>query len=149
MSDRLKQNATMENQVRRTQRLVFEIAVENGNSTPADKLQASDMSAAALLRTEEKTAEADALETLDSNYFSTAADSTGIFGLLIDTAANPPEKIYKVELTQRESGKTLVLGTKGAKITPEGRISLDLDTSSDLRTENLTATVAVEYREKA
>lgn len=137
-----KQDARLYNQALRTQRLVLEASI-NFNATPADKVQGTDIAGAALLRTEGLTAAADAVEDI-SSLVTTPADTTGIFALLIDTAMNPPEKIYSVKVTP-SSGS---ISVESADITPGGRIAIDLDSSLDLSANDLTMVVEVEYREK-
>ena len=135
-------NSQLHDHLLKQERLVFEATI-TANGTPADKGHAVDVPGAVYLRTEGKTAEADAVEDASSDY-TTAADATGIFGILIDDSE--VRKIYNVALSV-DTG-SIALGAQGASITSEGRIALDLDSNQDLSSQDITVTVEIDYLKK-
>lgn len=116
--------------------VVFQVSI-TASATPADKVHASDLPGIAVLRTEGKTATADAIEDLSST-FSTADDGTGVFGILIDDAI---AKKFHIASVTPSSGTIDV--TKG--ISSEGRPYLDLDSSVDLSAASLTLVCELVY----
>jgi len=137
----------------KTQRLTFELSI-TGNATPASKEHASDLTGVAYLRTEGKTAEADALEAVS---FTTADDeSTGDsqFGILIDgsklTNDREFDKVLSVTLTEQTSLATgyTVAKVSGDYKTAGGNIAIDITgTGLDLTSESPTFLLTVEYKE--
>lgn len=119
-------------------RLVFEAKV-TASATPASKAHASDLSVI-YLRTEGKTAAADAIEDL-STTFSTADDGTGVFGILVDDPS--VAKFYQATV---EPSAGTVSVTKG--LSSAGRPYLDIDSSVDLSSTDLTVTCELDYRKE-
>ncbi len=117
-------------------RLVFEVTI-TANATPASKTHTVEIPGAVYLRTQGKTAEADAVEDV-SGSVTAAADATGIFALLVDEKAS---KFHKATVTP--SAGTITV-TKS--ITSGGRLLLDMDSNQDLSTTNLTLIVELEYK---
>lgn len=117
-------------------RLVCEVAITS-NATPASKTHASDVPGAVVLRTEGKTSEADAIESL-TGQVTAPVDSTGKFAVLIDDAS--VQKFLKASVTP--STGTIAV----TKVTTTGkRLALDLDSSVDLSTTSLTILIEVDY----
>lgn len=124
------------------QRLMMQVTV-GADATPADKTHSDDLSGKAILRTEGKTAEADALEDVSGDV-TAPADATGLFAVLVDDEM--VEKIYKVDV--EASNGTIALGAQGAKVTSEGRMVIDLDSSLDFSAAGATFTIIVDYTKK-
>ena len=137
----------------RFQRFVAEFSI-TGNATPASKAHASDVSGTMVLRTEGKTSEADAVESIT---WTTAVDnSTGdsVFGLLLDLDQNKAEKVYSVTLTEVTSVSTseAVTGPNGGAsfLTSAGNIAIEVAaTGLNLASESPTFRVEVEYMERS
>lgn len=130
-------NATLGDFLLRQNRLVFEVAI-TANATPASKVHASDIPGVAVLRTEGKTSQADAIEDVSAQVNAAAADATGVFAILIDDPT--VKKILKTTVTP--STGTI---TNTSEITTGGRLLLNLDSNQDLSTTNLTVLVEIEY----
>lgn len=116
------------------QRLVFQTTV-TANATPADKVHSVDIPSSVILRTEGKTADADAVEDLSAQV-PAAADATGIYAILVDIQ---PSKLYSVSVT-------------GASVTQSGlstggRILIEVDSANNLSTTDDTLTIEIEYKE--
>jgi hypothetical protein len=111
------------------------------NAVPASKAHASDVPGGIYLRTQGKTAEADAVEDI-SALVTAPVDSTGKFGILIDDPT--VEKLYLTSVTP-SSGTVSVVASG---VTPGGRLYLDLDSSLDLSAASLTVTLELNYKKK-
>lgn len=148
----LSSNPTLQSHKERSKRLVLECGITS-NATPASKTHISDLPAVAILRTEGKTSEADAVETI--TWTAAADNSTGnsVFGILI----NLPEKADRVsKVTISEKGTALasslaVTGPSaaaGAYLTSAGNVAIEIaGTGLNLASESPTLVVEVEYRE--
>lgn len=121
------------------ERLVFEVAI-TANATPANKVHASDIPGVAVLRTEGKTAEADAIEDLSAQV-PTAADATGVFSILIDDPS--VKKFLKASVTPSVG---TVAVTK--EISTGNRLILEIDSNQDLSLTDLTLLVELDYEKK-
>jgi hypothetical protein len=121
----------------KNERLVFEVAI-TANATPASKVHASDIPGVAVLRTEGKTAEADAIENLSAQV-PTATDSTGVFSILIDDPS--VKKFLKASVTPSVG---TVAVTK--EISSGGRLILEIDSNQDLSSTNLSLLIEVDYQ---
>lgn len=126
----------------KAQRLMCKVTV-GADATPADKTHSDDLSGKAILRTEGKTAAADAVEDVSGDV-TAPADATGLFSVLIDEEM--VDTIYKVDL-QSDNG-TIALGAQGAKVTSGGRMVIDLDSSLDFSAAGATFTIIVDYTKK-
>jgi len=84
----------------RFERLVFNFSI-TGNATPANKTQTEDIPGMVLLRTQEQTAAADAVEN-DFAWTTPVDNSSGnsVFGLLLNLDHNEAEKVYDVSVSQ-------------------------------------------------
>lgn len=129
-------SADLHNYLLKQDRMVFEVSITS-SATPANKVHSSDIPGCAVLRTEGKTAEADAIESL-TGQVTAPSDATGIFALLIDDAN--VKKFLKVTVTP-SSGTIAV--TKS--ISTGSRLLLDMDSSVSLAATSLTLLVEVEY----
>jgi hypothetical protein len=132
-------NAGLHSHKLKNNRMSFQVTV-GANATPADKTHSSDAPSAAYLRTEGKTADADAVEDASSS-FTAPADATGIFGVLFDDPS--VEKVYSASVSA-DSG-TVALGAQGASVTAEGRVAIDLDSSLDFSSAGATFTITLDY----
>lgn len=132
------------------QRFVAEFSI-TGNATPASKIHRPDVGGLMVLRTEGKTAEADAVEDLT---WATAVDATNaVFGLLLDLGDNKASKVYSVSVTEvtAVSASEVLSGPNGAAsyLTAEGNIGIEITTTGlDLASESPTFRVEVEYKER-
>lgn len=120
-----------------------------GNATPASKVHNQDLSAL-ILRTEGKTAQADAIDA--GGNFATASDATGVFGILFDPGP-AARKVLRVQVEQR-SGSTAtnrvqVTALKGASttgVTASGNLAFDVTCAGlDLSSENFDGVLVIEY----
>lgn len=118
--------------------LVFDVTVK-ANATPASKLHVTDIPSVAVLKTQGKTAEADAIETYTSS--PALADATGVFEVLIDQLC---EKIYEVRVVAASVGTATISAAKSAG----ERIIIELDSDQNLATTDLTLTLEVKYKKK-
>lgn len=118
--------------------LVFDVTVK-ANATPASKLHASDIPSVAVLKTQGKSAEADAIEV----YTSSPAldDATGVIEVLIDQLC---EKIYDAKVLVASAGTATISAAKSAG----ERIILEIDSNQNLSTTDLTLTLEVKYKKK-
>ena len=152
MSIEFKSRSSHYDHLLKQQRLVAEFSIV-GNATPADKQHVPDVGGLMVLRTEGKTAEADAVESLT---WTTAVDnSTGnsVFGLLLDLDQNKASKVYSVTLTEVTSlstSETVTGPNSGSSfLTAEGNIAIEIAaTGLNLASESPTFRVEVEYLEK-
>lgn len=152
MSIEFKSRASHHDHLLKQQRLVAEFSI-TGNATPASKTHQVDVGGLMVLRTEGKTTEADAVESLT---WTTAVDnSTGdsVFGLLLDLDSNKASKVYSVTLTEVTSVSTseAVTGPNGGSsfLTSDGNIAIEVAaTGLNLASESPTFRVEVEYLEK-
>lgn len=123
------------------ERLVCEASITH-NATPADKIHTSDIPGTVILRTEDKTDEADAVEAdLDAIFTAPVDDDEGdsIFGILIDLGDNKADKVYSATVNSLDTVAT---------VTPEGNIALDVTgASTDLSSDDPVLLITVEYRE--
>jgi len=127
-------SSTMENYLLANEHLVFTAQITH-NATPASKLQSSDISNVAVLRTQGLTAQADAIES--GIAFTTPVDTSGIFGLLLDEQV---AKILKVVVTPSSGTVTVTSG-----ISAGNRLYLNIDSSVDLSATDLSMTIELDY----
>lgn len=118
--------------------LIFGVSI-TANATPASKVHASDIPGTAVLKTQGKTSEADAIETYTSS--PSLADATGIFEVLIDDCV---EKIYEARVVSVSTGTATIAGVKS----PGERIILEIDSNQDLSTQSLDLVLEVKYKAK-
>jgi hypothetical protein len=134
-------------------KLVAEFSI-TGNATPASKTHGvPDLPGVMVLRTEGKTADADAIEDLSGDFTAPSDDTAGdsTFGFIIKGGSDGLGDIRKVlsftvaEKTATATGLTLTrLGTYG--LTDEGNIAGEIVAAGcDLDTESPTIVVTLEY----
>lgn len=114
------------------------------HATPASKVHASDLPSALVLSTEGKTSTASGIDSGCS--FTTEADSTGIFGILV-YGLGEVKKVLKAEVVHLSSG-TAALSLKGASttgVTASKNIAVSVDWSGDLSTTTLSAVLCLDY----
>lgn len=152
MSIEFKSKAEHHNHLLKQQRLVTEFSIA-GNATPADKQHSSDVPGLVVLRTEGKTAAADAVESL--TWTSAVDDNAGdsVFGVLLDLGDNTARKVYSVSLTEvtTVSSSESVTGpnTGSSFLTSNGNIAVEVAaTGLDLSSEDVTFRLEVEYLEE-
>lgn len=121
------------------ERLVFEVSI-TGNATPANKVHASDIPGVAVLRTQGKTAEADAIEDLSAQV-PAPNDATGVFAILINDPS--VKKFLKASVTPSSGTATVV-----KEISLGERLIVEVDSSIDLSAANLTLLVELDYVKK-
>ena len=132
-------------------RLVFEFSI-TANATPASKVHSiKDIPGVALLRTEGKVSEADAIEDLSGDFTTAADNSTGDsqFGLLIKgSELGSMEKVMKVTVTEQTSLASSISYTAADSdyLTSGGNIAIDIaGTGLNLASESPTFLVEVDY----
>ncbi len=146
----LKSKPAHQNHAQRQERLVCEFSIVH-HATPASKKHVSDIADTVILRTQGKTATADAVEA--GLTWTSAEDTTNaVFGIVIDLGADKADKVYSVTLTEvtAVSASEALSSPTGATayLTPEGNIAIQITaTGLDLETEDPTFRLEVEYRE--
>lgn len=148
----LSSNPTLESHLSRAKRLVFEMKI-TANATPASKVHISDLPAVAILRTEGKISEADAVESLTWTAAADNSAGNSVFGILI----NLPEKADRINrVVVSEKGTALATSlavtgnnnTAGGYLTSAGNCAIEIaGTGLNLASESPTLIVEVEYRE--
>lgn len=148
----LKSNSAHQDHCQRQERLVCEFAITS-NATPASKKHHADIPSVVVLRSQGKTAVADAVESLT---WTTAVDNdTGnsVFGIILDLGSNKADKVYSVTLTEVSavSASEAVSGPLAAAasyLTAAGNIAIEVAaTGLNLASESPTFRLEVEYRE--
>lgn len=146
----LESNASLHDHQLRQKRLVVEFSI-TANATPASKVHSSELPGVIVLRTEGKTAEADAIENL-SGSFSTADDVDGsgdsVFGVVLHNLGSVA-KVYKITVAEQTSLASSIavtkLGTNG--LTSGGNIAFQIaGTGLTLASESPRFLVEIEYR---
>jgi hypothetical protein len=132
-----KDNAELHQHNLKTARLVFDAKVVH-HATPASKLHISDIPGVAVLKTEGKTSEADAIETYTSS--PSLADATGVLEILLDQQV---EKIYGVSVTPDVGTCTAT-----AALSAGNRIIVEIDSNQNLSTTSVNFTVELKYKLK-
>lgn len=147
----VQKNSTLEHQYLKLRRLVFDFSI-TANATPASKVHASDLPGVCFLRTQGKTAEADAVEDLSASFTTPDDESTGssVFGVLI-SQLELIEKIYSIEVVEQTALSTSLtvtsLGTRG--LTAGGNIAFNIAGAGlRLDTESPVIRVEVTYLEQ-
>jgi hypothetical protein len=132
-----KEKAELHQHLLKQQHLVFDSKVIF-HATPASKLHINDIPNVAVLKTEGKTAEADAIETYTSN--PALADATGVLEILIDEQV---EKIYSVSVTPDVGTCTAT-----AALSAGNRIIIEIDSNQNLSTTSVNFKVDIAYKLK-
>lgn len=147
----LKGNPSLNEHMVRSERLVFRFAI-TAHATPASKVHSVPLPNV-YLRTEGKTATADAVETIT---WTTAVDATNaVFGILIDLGDNEVSEVLRcqvTEITALETSHTTkgpnAAATVNRHVTAGGNIAIEIAaTGLDLATESPTYVVEVDYLE--
>lgn len=151
MSRVMEKNQTLNDYYLKQKRFVAEFSI-TFNATPADKVHSvPEAHGVMLLRTEGKTSEVDAIETVS---FTTAADnSTGnsVFGVMVrggDSGLGSVNKVLKISVSEKTSLASALAvtahGTNG--LTTGGNVAFSIaGTGLDLSSESPTIVVEVEY----
>ena len=146
---RLSASSSLQDRFLKQRRLVFEFDI-TANATPASKVHGDDLPGHVVLRSEGKTADADAIEDLSAS-FTTAVDATnGIFGCIV-YGLDSIRKVHSITFSERgaATGTAIAmtkLGTAG--LSAGGNIAFELTmTGTDLATESVAGFVSVEYLE--
>jgi hypothetical protein len=149
----LKANPVHQEHLLRQERLVVNCSIV-ANVVPEDKGQTNDVPSLLILRTEDQTAAADAVET-GIAWTAPVDNSAGnsVFGLLLNLALNEADKVYSVSVTEVTAlaGSLTVTGPGGASsfLTADGNVAIEVaGTALNLSTESPTFLVVVEYREQ-
>lgn len=130
-------------------KLVFEVSI-TGNATPASKSHKTDLPGVAILRTEGKVAEADAVESVT---FTTADDDNSgdsVFGLLLKgSELGSIAKVLKISVSESSTALATALavtkhGTGG--LTSGGNIAFSIaGTGLNLASESPKICVEIDY----
>jgi len=137
MSIEFNENPTLHDHRLKQHRLVFDASIVS-NATPASKSESSDIPSVAYVRSEGRTAEADAVEDVSGQVDNAANDVNGIFQVLLDIA--PEEKIYVVRVTPSAGTATV-----SAKLTTDKRLLVEVDSSLSFAAADLTVTLEIDY----
>ena len=133
-------NPTLHDHRLKSQRLVFDASVVS-NATPASKSESSDLPGVAYVRTEGRTATADAVEDVSSQVSNAPSDANGIFHILLDV----PEarKAYVTKVTPDVGTATV-----STKLTTGKRLLVEIDSNQTLASQDLTVTLELDYLEE-
>jgi hypothetical protein len=143
----LEKNNVVQDLALKTRRQVFEISI-TGNATPANKVHATDLPGVAVLRSEGKTAEADAIETI--SWTSAIDDTDSVFGVLLKgSELGDIKKVLSCKVSETSTSLASALAvTKhgvGGKTTG-GNIAFSITgTGLDLNSESPKIVCEVEY----
>ena len=130
------------------------------NATPASKVHSTDYQGIAYLRTEGKTAEADAIEDLSSDFTTAADNSTGDsqFGILLkgsELSNGSLDEVLEVSLAENPNGSAVATSiaispaVSGSYVTSGGNIAVDVaGTGLNLASESPDLVLKVTYRVK-
>lgn len=140
MSINFNDNPTLHDHRLKSQRLVFDASVV-ADATPADKSESSDLPGVAYVRTEGRTATADAIEDVSAQVDNAADDANGIFHVLLDVPA--ARKAYQIRVTPDVGTATV-----SQKLTTEKRLLVEIDSNQDLSSQDLTVTLEIDYLEE-
>ena len=145
-----EQNQVLNDYNCKEKRLCAEFTI-TGDATPADKEHGvPELPGVMLLRTQGKTAEVDAIETV---AYTTADDgpTNSVFGVMLrggDEGLGDIKKVLLIRVTDRSGSATSLAvtphGTSG--LTTDGNIAFSIaGTGLDLEAENADIVVEVEY----
>ena len=132
-------------------KLVFEFSI-TGSATAASKVHASDLPGVCILRTEGKTAEADAVEDLSGSFTTADDESSGnsVFGVLLKGAElGSIQKVLKISVSETSTSVATSMaitkhGTGG--LSSGGNIAFTIaGTGLRLDTESPKICVEVDY----
>lgn len=148
----LKSKPAHQDHALRQERLCAEFSI-TANATPASKKHHADIPGTMVLRTEGKTADADAAQS--GLTWTSAVDNnagSSVFGLVLDLGDNKADKVYSVtltEVTNVSASETLSSPTGATSyLTPEGNIAIQVAASGlNLASESPTFRLEVDYRE--
>lgn len=144
MSSTLKSNAQVEDYRIKANRICIPFTIVH-NATPASKTVSNDLSAACYIATEGLTAAAAAVDS--GTNFTTPADATGIFGILLANVGTV-KKVTRVAVDMLSSG-TVAVTLKGASssgVTASGNIAVSVDSSLDLSAVDLSGTLTIDFQ---
>lgn len=126
----------------KSQRLCIPMSIVH-HATPASKTSSNDLPSCMYLDLE-GILSASAVDSACN--FTTPADSTGIFGILLANLG-VVKKLHKYELINLSSG-TVAVTAKGASssgVTASGNIAMSVDSSLDLSMTDLSGVLCVDY----
>lgn len=144
-------NNTVHDHLLKQKKLVLECSI-TANATPASKKHGTDLAGVAILRTEGKVAEADAVETV---AFTTADDENSgnsVFGLMLRGGAaylGSIAHVTAISVTEKTALATSLAVTKHGTdgLTTGGNIAFTIaGTGLRLDTESPTLVVEIDYK---
>lgn len=142
-------NSVVLDQQLKHKRLCFEVSI-TANATPASKEHASDLPGVCILRTEGKTAEADAVEVVAFTTADDEATGNSVFGILLKGAElGSIKKVLKISVSESSTALSTALavtkhGTGG--LSSGGNIAFSIaGTGLRLDTESPKLCVEVDY----
>lgn len=136
-------------------RLQFDIQI-GASATPAAKTFSTDLPGVVLPKLEGITADADALlTTAEEAEFAAESDSTGVFGIVLDSSKLTDDSIKKVHSV---ASKYVSTGTVAISVPDESGtavtrflsatgndICIELDSNQDLTSQDITVSLEVVY----
>lgn len=149
----LSQNSTLNDYDLKQKRLCAEFTI-TGNATPASKVHGiPELPGVLLLRTEGKTAEVDAIETVSYATADDESSGNSVFGIMIrggDSYAGTIKKVLQMRLTDRGGTATslAITAPSGTTVglTTGGNMAFNIaGTGLRLDTENADIVVTVDY----
>lgn len=143
-------NSVLEDHMLKHQRLVFEFSVVS-SATPASKSHKSDLQGVCLLATEGQLAEmADVEDVTGLDNYTAPSDANGILDVMLKgEELGGVRKVLKVAVQQKvaagfSSPTVQVLGDN-AGLTPGGNIAFEVDSSSDLSSDDVVFVAEIDY----
>lgn len=147
----LESNPVVEEQLIKVVTLTFELDIV-GDATPACKVHSGDLAGIAVLRSEGKTAVADAVEACVC--YVTAVDATNaVIGVILDAGklSGDIQKVLDIQVIDQDGTGTAIVvakhGTRG--LTAGGNVAFSVTgTGIDLASESPTYLIEVKYKIK-
>lgn len=144
----LEKDDRLQDREQKMRRFAMRVRIE-GNATPANKVHRNEMPAVAVLRSQGKTADADAVEDLSAS-FTAPADATGIFGIIAKASQlGEIDRIVEISAVSLDGSTNAVTalscGGAQAGLSPAGNVAIEIDSSANLASADLDILVVLEY----
>lgn len=144
----LEKDSALNDREIKTRRVAFRARIK-GNASPANKSLQGEIPNVAIIRAQGQTAAADAVENLSAS-FATAADATGIFGVLLQASQlGNIDKIISVAAVALDGGTAAatLVSAGGAQdgLSPAGNVAIDVDSSKNLASADCDVLIVLDY----
>jgi hypothetical protein len=144
----IEKDAALHDREIKTRRVALRARI-SGNATPASKVHRGEAPAVAVLRSQGKVAEADAVEDLSAS-FTAADDATGKFGVLLKASQlGDIDRIIGVSAVALDGGSATAAlvscGGAQAGLSPAGNVAIDVDSSKNLSSADCDVLLVLDY----